>query len=59
MVEVLPEAARPVRFVATPWIVAGVKATVPSRADVAISVCVANSLAGGQGPCDVQGGSHV
>jgi hypothetical protein len=42
-VGVLPEAARPSRSVATPGMVAGVKVTVPSRAEVAVAVCVASS----------------
>jgi hypothetical protein len=37
IVEVLPEAARPRRLVATPGRDAGVKATVPSRVEVAVA----------------------
>ena len=40
MVEELPEAARPRRLVATPGRVAGTKATVPSRAEVAVAAWV-------------------
>jgi hypothetical protein len=37
MVAVLPEAARPRRLVATPGSEAGVKATLPSIAEVAVA----------------------
>ncbi|HUV68012.1 MAG TPA: hypothetical protein VMW15_00015 [Terracidiphilus sp.] len=48
MVAVLPEAARPVRLVATPGRVAGAKVTVPERSEVAVEICVASRGAGWQ-----------
>jgi hypothetical protein len=59
MVEVLPEAARPKRLVATPERVAGVKETVPSRAEVAVAVWEARRLEGGQTPWAAQGGAQA
>ena len=40
---VLPVTARASRLVATPGSDAGVKVTVPSRAEVAVAACVASS----------------
>ena len=50
MVEVLPEAARPKRLVATPERVAGVKETVPSRAEVAVAAWVESNWGVAQRP---------
>jgi hypothetical protein len=49
-VEVLPEAASPMRLVATPGSDAGVKVTAPSIAEVAEAVWRASRGDGGQTP---------
>jgi hypothetical protein len=59
MVEVLPLAATPSRLVATPGRVAGVNATVPSRAEVAVADWVARRVEGGQTLCAAQGGAQA
>lgn len=56
---VLPVAARPMRFVATPGIEAGAKVTVPSRAEVAVETCVASNSLTAQRPCGGQGGAQA
>ena len=58
-VEVLPEAARACRLEATPGRVAGMKVTVPSRAEAAVADWVARSGAGGQTPWGAQGGAQA
>jgi hypothetical protein len=57
--EVLPLEARPIRLVATPGRVAGLKATVPSRAEVAAADWVARRVEGGRTLCAAHGGAHA
>jgi len=57
--EVLPEAASASRLVDTPGSAAGVNVTVPSSADVAVEVCVAKRMEGGQTLWGPHGGAHA
>ena len=55
----LPVAASPTMFVATPGIHAGAKLTVPSSAEVAVDDCAPSSSVAAQRPCAGQGGAQA
>ena len=51
-----PVTAKPARLVAMPGMEAGEKVTMPSRAEMAVEVCVASKGAAAQRPRGGQGG---